>query len=251
MAWTFVNAGGAAIRGGAGATNPPAAFQVGLPAGVATGDLILLQLQVSGGSANPPVPISPTGYTQIALITNGGAGNSRHWYGYRRYVAGDLNPSFTFTGAGTTTVNNGDTYTARAFAYRPGAGYDWLIDVTGTASTNASSTNIGPATGITPTTLNSPLQTLIVGSFGKSNDFNVATSPANFVGTTTSSTTGIDGSCHHIHRLNPPQPVAATGNLTVTDSGNNPGLGASILVSFKEDPLTVSGIALRNFAVIC
>lgn len=247
MAWTFVGqtTTGTFVRAG---SSPPTNFTINLPTGVAVGDLLLLQIQVTGAAANATVPVNPTGWTQLALITNGGTGNSRHYYGYRSFTAGTTNPVVSFTGTGSTA----DSYSARIFAYRPGAGYEWLIDVTGTASTNASQLNIGPATGITPTTLGSPLSTLIVGSFGKANDIGTPTAPANYVGNVTTTTLGSDSGCYHIHRLNAPQ--TATGNLTVTDTGNaaqQSGVGASILVSFREDPITTTGIALRSFATIC
>lgn len=261
MAWTFVAAGTGFARAGPATGVTPTNITVQLPAGVATGDLILLQIQVNGNNASAPTPVNPTGWTQLALITNGGTSNHRHYYGYIRREATTANPVISFTGIGNTN----DSYSARTFAYRPGAGYDWLVDVIGTPSTNANALPIGPATGITPTTLANPLSTLIVGSFGKPNDIslsNVITTPVaglvpvgftNGVAHMMETQLGLDSSVVHIHSLN--WTSGATGNLTVPDSGgtlaNFGGLGASILVSFKEDPLTVSGIALRSFATIC
>lgn len=248
MAWTFVAAGTATTRGG---VNPITNWTIPLPAGVAVGDLVLLQLQTYGVNASPPIPQNPTDWTQLALITNGGTSTHRHYYGYREFTSTTTNPVVSFTGTGTTG-NSGDSYVARTFAFRPGAGFTWDIDVTGTPSTNASANAIGPASGITPSTLGSTLSTLVVGSFGKPNDIastNLVTlAPTNFTANLVETITGLDAGAVHIHRLNAPQ--TETGNLTVADTGNAQ-VGASILVSFKEAPLTVSGIALRSFAVIC
>lgn len=243
MAWTFVAAGAATTRGG---SQPITAWTIGLPAGVADGDLVVLQIQTFGVNASPPVPVNPTGWTQLALITNGGTSNHRHYVGYREFTTGTTNPVISFTGTGTTG-NAGDSYTARTLAFRPSAGFTWDIDVIGTESTNASANSIGPATGITPTTLTGGASTLVVGSFGKPNDFlSGGTAPAGFTGLLTETTTGSDASCYWIRRLNN---SAATGNLTVTDTGQ-PGVGASILVSFKEVSLTPAAVG-RSFAVIC
>lgn len=247
MAWTFVAAGAATTRGG---SQPITAWTIGLPAGVANGDLVLLQIQTYGVNASPPVPQNPTGWTQLALITNGGTSTHRHYYGYRQFTTGTTNPVVSFTGTGTTG-NNGDSYVARTFAFRPGVGFTWDIDVTGTASTNASANAIGPATGITPSTLTGGASTLVVGSFGKPNDIastNLVTlAPTNFTANLVETTTGLDAGAVHIHRLNAPQ--TATGNLTVADTGNAQ-VGASILVSFKEVAIAPTAVG-RSFAVIC
>lgn len=246
MAWTFVAAGTATTRGG---SQPITAWTIPLPAGVANGDLVVLQIQTYGVNASPPVPTNPTGWTQLALITNGGTSNHRHYYGYRQFTTGTTNPVVSFTGTGTTGVS-GDSYVARTFAFRPGAGFTWDIDVTGTPSTNASANAIGPASGITPTTLTGGASTLVVGSFGKPNDIastNLVTlAPAGFTANLVETTTGLDAGAVHIHRLND---STATGNLTVADTGNAQ-VGASILVSFKEVSLTPAAVG-RSFAVIC
>jgi hypothetical protein len=239
--------GAATTRGG---SNPPTNWTIPLPTGSATGDLILLQIQIHGRNASPPVPQNPTGWTQIALITNGGTSTHRHYYGYIRRTASTTNPVVSFTGTGTTG-NNGDSYVARTIAFRPGAGFDWEIDVIGTESTNASANAIGPATGITPTTLTGGASTLLVGSFGKPNDIastNLVTlAPTDFTANLVETTTGSDAGAVHIRRLNAPQ--TATGNLTVADTGNAQ-VGASILVSFKEVAIAPVG-GSRSFAVIC
>jgi hypothetical protein len=240
--------GVATVRGG---SNPPTNWTIQLPAGSATGDLILLQIQTYGVNASPPVPQNPTDWTQLALINNGPTlTNHRHYYGYIRRTASTTNPVVSFTGTGTAG-NSGDSYVARTIAFRPGVGFDWEIDVTGTASTNASTNAIGPATGITPTTLTGGASTLVVGSFGKPNDIastNLVTlAPTNFTANLVETTTGLDAGAVHIHRLDAPQ--AATGNLTVADTGNAQ-VGASILVSFKEVAIAPVG-GSRSFAVIC
>jgi hypothetical protein len=244
MAWTF-RGSTSAVRGG---SNPPANWtSLILPGNLAIGDLLVLQIQTFGVNASPPIPQNPTGWTQVALITNGGTSNHRHYFGYRQYTSTTVNPVLTFTGTGTTG-NNGDSYTTRVMAFRPGAGFTWEIDVTGTASTNASANSIGPATGITPTTLSGGASSLVVGSFGKPNDFlSVGTAPTDYTGLLTETTTGSDASCYFIRRLDAPQ--TATGNLTVTDTGQA-GVGASILTSFKEVAVAPVGGA-RSFAVIC
>ena len=234
MAWTFVAAGAATTRGG---SSPIANWTIPLPAGAAVGDLLVLQIQTFGVNASPPVPQNPTDWTQVALITNGGTSNHRHYYGYREFTTGTTNPVVSFTGTGTTG-NNGNSYTARTLAFRPGAGFTWEIDVIGTESTNASANSIGPATGITPTTLSGGASSLVVGSFGKPNDFaGAGTAPTNYTGLLTETTTGSDASCYFIRRLDAPQ--TATGDLTVTDTGQA-GVGASILTSFKEVAVVVA-----------
>lgn len=249
MAWTFVGltTTGTFTRGG---SSPIANFTIDIPTGTAVGDLLLLQLQTYGVNASPPIPQNPSGWTQLALITNGGTSTHRHYYGYREFTAGTTNAVISFTGTGTSGTS-GDSYVARIFTFRPGDGFTWDIDVIGTPSTNASANAIGPASGITPSTLGSTLRTLVVGSFGKPNDIastNLVTlAPTGFTANLTETTTGLDAGAVHIHRLND---STATGNLTVADTGNAQ-VGASILVSFKEAPLTVSGVALRSFATIC
>ncbi len=250
MAWTFLGST-SAVRGG---SNPPANWtSLILPGNLAIGDLLVLQIQTFGVNASPPVPVNPTDWTQIALITNGGTSNHRHYFGYREYTSTTVNPVLTFTGTGTTG-NNGDSYTTRVMAFRPGAGFTWEIDVIGTPSTNASANNIGPASGITTTTLSGGARTLIVGSFGKPNDFlSVGTPPAGYTGLLTETTTGSDASCYFIRAFNVPPTLepaqTVTGNLTVTDTGQA-GVGASILTSFKEVAVAPVGGA-RSFAVIC
>jgi hypothetical protein len=239
MAWTFVGSGAARAIAGQ-ATTPAPSTTILLPSSLAVGDLLVLQFQTFGNNAI--IPQNPTGWTQLALITNGGASNHRHLVCYRQYTSTTTEPTITFTGTGSAT----DSYAGRIIAFRPGGGFTWAIDVTGTASTNASANNIGPASGITPSTLSGGAQTIVVGSFGKPNDFQGAGGvPAGYTGLLTEATAGNDASCYFIRRIDNPQ--TATGNLTVTDTAQ-PGVGASILFSFKE--VAVVAAAGRSQAII-
>lgn len=266
MAWSIAGTTTTFTNGvSRGGSNPITNWTITLPSGAANGDLLVLQLHVTGATlANPPVPVTPAGWTQLGLITTtntvvpaSGISN-RHLYAYTQRTA-STTLVVSFTGAGNATAT-GDSYVARVLAFRPGVGFTWDIDVIGTPSTNASANAIGPAAGITPTTLTGGASTLVVGSFAKANDIAVAGTvtttnipalvPAGFtngISRLVETTSGFDAGIVHIYRLNAPQ--TATGNLTVADTGNAQ-VGSSILASFKEVAIAPVG-GSRSFSVIC
>lgn len=132
MAITFVAVGAASTTNGS-APSP------GLPAGLATDD-IMVAVFYSRESVDGTVAIS-AGWTQ-AYNERSTGGLLGVWW--RAFVAGDAAPTFTLTGHATGA--SGDTAIAQIAAWR---GVDTFVPIyaKGVIATNGSSQNIGPITG--------------------------------------------------------------------------------------------------------
>lgn len=173
MAWTYVGSGPAITRGG---VNPITNLTVTLPSGVQEGDLILVQLQTFGVNNSPPIPTisTTTGEGRFFFSTeiNGNdATNHRLHTCLIKYNLTTQNPVYSFTGTGTTG-NNGDSYAARAHAFRPGEGFQ-VKTTTNTlfkiAQSAATAFITFPSMDTSPTPANNG-SVLWLGSGGKSND---------------------------------------------------------------------------------
>lgn len=215
MAWSNRTSGTESV-GNNGTSLAP-----GLPASFAANDLHIVEVQTYGGT-NGRVPSIASGWNVLGSWANG---TSRHYFAWRKAVAGDTAPTITMTGTGATN----DTQVSRVHGFRSSLG-DFALDQTGTTSTNASADDVGPITGITPTT-----GALAVLTAGKSNDWNgTATLASWLLAAQTESTTGTDASTALLYVLN--WGGGATGNLTVTDNGGtaSAGVGQGQMASFVE-----------------
>lgn len=137
MAISYVGAGTRSLVANA-ATTP------GVPAGVATGDLLIIFDTISSGGT-APVPGTPAGWTQKSTYFNDGPTYRVRltWY-YRAYAPGVTAPTITYSGT------SGDEHSSRMFAFRGAAVVGDPTDVLGTpALLTTSSTTAGPIPGVT------------------------------------------------------------------------------------------------------
>ena len=231
MAFLFRAAGAATTANNSAGPLAPA-----LPAGVAVGDLLVVQFQNFGGT-NARVPSIANDWTSYVWQN----GTASHLVAWKIAGSGESAPSITLTGTGA----NNDTQLARVFAFYTNlSGYAIELDVAGTNSTNASADNVGPITGVTVGATGN----LTLVSSGKTNDWNGAATLANYTAAgLTESTTGNDAGMSLLYRLSTPS--GGTGNLTVTDNGGTAsnGAGFGTILSFDEFLPPITGAAEADF----
>lgn len=150
---TYVAAGTVAqATGGASAVG----FTPGLPAGIQTGDILILALEIANDGDNVS---APTGYTFVTTAAiNSGTSGTRIAYFWRRHTSGDSAPSCTLDAGG-------DHALARIIAVRGCVATGSPIDATSGGSKAALNTSV-TVTGFT-TNVN---ECLIVGAVTNSAD---------------------------------------------------------------------------------
>lgn len=136
MAVSYVGAGTRSFAAN-GATSP------GLPAGLQSGDLLVLMDCVVSWAGTANTPGTPSGWTQKA--TSARASNGRLTWMYARYLSGMAAPTVTYSGSAQ------DVHYSRIFAFRGVVGSGDPTDVLGASSTNAFVKDVGPISGVTTT----------------------------------------------------------------------------------------------------
>lgn len=216
MAFVFRASGTSAVGNNVTSLTP------GLPTGTVEGDLLVIQFQNFGGTSSrvPSVPGTWDSYVWTS-------GTANHLVAWKIAGASESAPTVTLTGTGTT----GDTQLARVHGFNSNASLLITLAVAGTDSTNATTDNIGPITGVTiPAGGGLNLITA-----GKRNDFNGQGTLTDYTqAAMTESTTGNDAGMTLMYRL--ATPAGATGNLTVTDDGATAtnGIGFGKMLTFVE-----------------
>lgn len=205
MTITFVAAGTATTANNAAVT--PGAI-----AGIAVGDLVLIQASIRNagtGSVN-----TPTGWVLLDSESSGA-----HAILARFWEAGDALPSVTFTGGAA----NADTI-ARAIAFR-GVAPDALTESTTVGQTNGSAANIAyPAFDVTGD------GHCLVMAVWKQDDASAYSTPAgwNAVGLT-STTIGDDASQGIYYKIETTESDLSSGSITVT--GGASAVSSAIVLS--------------------
>lgn len=144
MAITYIDSGTAAVRNGTSAWPATKTLTPTLPASLTDGDLMVLFVGASGSFAsggNPGTFDTPSGWSAVDETTFSSATRaSRLKVMYRRYVAGDGNPTVTCSdGTGTPATM---TWWARIAAYRgvKASGDPW--NVKNTAAANSATATV-------------------------------------------------------------------------------------------------------------
>lgn len=218
----FINVGTAVVS--ANSVANPTTFSPGIPASMATGDVMLC---VTTSRSNSATVATPSGWTVFPgfPVQSGTASGGTIYVFYRRWVSGDAAPSVSWSGVATGT--SGDSCMAQIAGYRY---VDWdVTDATVVKGTDAAITTTATIGSVTTGQRRSKVLGITMRVDDNAHTWTPTTNWTERFDTHT--TTGTGHSRHLQERVFPA--AASTGSVTIAPSLTTSVRGLSATLALK------------------